>query len=61
MPLKFSFNSEARLRYKQRLFATFPYLSVLGAISHPDHLDLSVEELKKFRGVGEKRNPYSSV
>ena len=58
MPVKFSFNSEARLRYKQRLFATFPYLSVLGAISHPDHLDLSVEELKKFRGVDEKRNPY---
>ncbi|PVH73772.1 hypothetical protein DL98DRAFT_519725 [Cadophora sp. DSE1049] len=58
MPVKFSFNSEARLRYKQQLFATFPYLSVLGAISHPDHLDLTAEELKKFRGVDEKRNPY---
>ncbi|KAK0103145.1 hypothetical protein ONS96_005754 [Cadophora gregata f. sp. sojae] len=58
MPVKFSFNSETRLRYKERLFATFPYLSVLGAISHPDHLDLTVEELKKFRGVDEKRNPY---
>ncbi|KAH7330505.1 hypothetical protein BKA65DRAFT_434313 [Rhexocercosporidium sp. MPI-PUGE-AT-0058] len=58
MPVKFSFNSEARLRYKQRIFATFPYLSVLGATHHPDHLDLTVEELKKFRGVDEKRNPY---
>ncbi|KAG4442008.1 hypothetical protein IFR05_002476 [Cadophora sp. M221] len=58
MPVKFSFNSEARFRYRQRIFATFPYLSVLGATHHPDHLDLTAQELKKFRGVDEKRNPY---
>ncbi|CZT04000.1 uncharacterized protein RAG0_10595 [Rhynchosporium agropyri] len=58
IPEKFTFNTEMRLRYKQRLFTTFPYLAVLGAAHHPDHLDLSVEELKKFRGVDWNRNPY---
>ncbi|KAJ5050732.1 uncharacterized protein L3040_002605 [Drepanopeziza brunnea f. sp. 'multigermtubi'] len=60
LPTKFSFNSEMRMRFSQRIMATFPYLVQNAAILHQNHLDLTYEELKKFRGPNEKRpvNPY---
>ncbi|KAI9047127.1 hypothetical protein LZ554_008581 [Drepanopeziza brunnea f. sp. 'monogermtubi'] len=60
LPTKFTFNSEMRMRFSQRIMATFPYLVQNAALLHPNHLDLTYEELKKFRGPNEKRpvNPY---
>ncbi|CAL3973358.1 unnamed protein product [Diplocarpon coronariae] len=57
---KLGFNADMRLRSPLRLMASFPYLVTLAAANHPEHLDLTVEELRKFRGAHEKRkaNPY---
>ncbi|PBP23663.1 SNF2 family protein [Diplocarpon rosae] len=60
LPQQFGFNADMRLRSPLRLMASFPFLVTLAAAEHPEHLDLTWEELKKFRGANEKRkaNPY---
>lgn len=60
LPKKLGFNAEMRMRHSQRIMATFPYLVQNAALTHSQHLDLTFEELKKFRGTNEKRpvNPY---
>jgi hypothetical protein len=58
-PTRLTFNTSCRVQWRLRIISTFPYLVILAARDHRDHLNLTTEEFVGFRGK-EKSSPYSS-
>jgi hypothetical protein len=59
LPNKLAFNTQCRVEWRLRVIATFPFLVNLAAAAHKHHLDLTTEEVLKFKGTEVYKSPYS--
>jgi hypothetical protein len=59
LPNKLAFNTQCRVEWRLRVIATFPFLVNLAAVAHKHHLDLTTEEVIKFKGTEVYKSPYS--
>jgi hypothetical protein len=59
LPMKLAFNSQCRVEWRLRIVASFPFLLNLISEDHKHHLELTTEEIIKYKGTEVYKSPYS--